>query len=478
MPPGPHELLQQAPDRPVHATPSAGKLACLRPRLPFLPWRTAHQASRVAPPPVEAWLRWPDGRESAGTVQTTPAGPIFAVDSADVVLAERHGKGAGTVGGAGTALLAAMPANRAAERIPGHVGDHVRDVFVPRLPALPAPADLRGHWLGTGHKWHGLNTDGTTVAESMALTPDALATIVRVAGGASEERLDWNQQAAVQHLLAHALRQVAPQGADPVEMTRVAHALDSDHELFLLYGVSALNPAVDRASASFSAKAFKKDLASLRPGRHSYVRVTLVHGNASHALAIAVRKERHGQVRLAAINPAGWPQVPAGDVGASSTDRVMPAVFRMMDVDAAATALAGLLARRLPPGPAPEEAPGWVRSGEPLRAWLAGLGTASPSGLQADFHGTGRPLLRADQKGDDCTVERIFAFMATALPPADYKLAKAAGLNLLVQLADRLEPPGTVARGSALEDARGYLQWRATSSLSGSAVAQRRPPGG
>jgi hypothetical protein len=150
----------------------------------------------------------------------------------------------------------------------------------------------------------------------------------------------------------------------------------------------------------------------------------------------------------------------------------------MMNVDAAATALADLLAGRLPPGPAPEDAPGWVCSGEPLHAWLAGLGTASAGGLQADFHRAGRPLLTAPQKDNDCTVERIFAFMATALPPADYKLAKAAGLNLLVQVADRLEPPGTVASGSALEDARCYLQWRATSSLSGSAVAQGRPPGG
>lgn len=467
MPPGPHELLRPAPGRQARAISSTGKLACLCPRLPFLQLQRARGASRVAPPPVEAWLRWPDGRESAGTVRTTPAGPMFAVENTDAVLAERHGKGAAT------APLAVVLTDRVAER----VGAPLRDVFAPRLPALPAPADLHGHWLGTRPRWHGLHADGRMAAEPIALTREALATIVRVAGGASSKRLDGNQQAAVQHLLAHALRQVAPQGADPTGMARVAQALGSDHELFLLYGVSGLDPPGDRASASFDAKAFEKHLAGLQPGRHSYVRVTLVHDNAAHALALAFRKEDRGRVRLAAINPAGWPQGVAGDAGDSGRDRVVPAVFRVVGVAEAATALAGLLAGRLPPGPAPEDARNWMGSGAPLHAWLTGLGTASAEGLRADFHHAGRPLRTAPQKGNDCTIERIFAFMATALPPADYKLAKAAGLNLLVQLADRLEPPGTTAPGSAVEAARCYLQWRLTSSLSGSAVARGQPPG-
>lgn len=462
-PRSPHEALRPAPGRLA----CAGSGAWLRHCLPSYKRRTILPADRGTPPPAPASLRWPDGRLSAGTVRTTPAGPLFAVDRADVVLAERGNKGPAAASSArlGTVLLAAEPGDRP-------------DVFVPRLPSLPQAPGLGERWFGTGQVWHSPTLDGTTAATPLALTRDALAAVVGVAGGTPGERLDWNQQAIVQHLLAHGLQRVAPQCADPAEAVRVAQALHSDHELFLLYGLPALEASAGQACASFDAKAFKRHLAGLRPGQHGYVRVTLVHGDTAHALAIAVRKEGRRQVRLAAINPAGWPQVSPGDAGPPGHDRVVPAVFRRMDVDAAAAALAGLLAGPLPAGPAPNGVHDWVCSGQPLHAWLAGLGAAPAGGLQADFHGTGRPLLTAPQKADDCTVERIFAFMASALPPADYKLAKAAGLNLLVQLADRLEPPDTAVPDPALEAARSYLQWRLTSSLSGSAVARAQSAAG
>jgi hypothetical protein len=462
--PAPAKEPQPAPARPpqlIGQAPGTGQPDRQRPRLPFLRWRAAQPAERAASPPAEAWLEWPDGRRSAGTVQSTPAGRMFTVGSADAVLAERGCKGAGT----------ALPADAAPAGCD-------RNVFIPRLPALPAAAGRGGRWLGSHHVWHSLLVDGTAVAEPMALTRDALAAVVRVAGGIRGERLDWNQQAVVQHLLAHALQKVAPQCAEPAEAARVAQALNDDHDLFLLYGLPEPDAPPGRACASFDAKAFRKHLAGLSPGQHGYVRVTLVHGDTSHALALAVRKEGGGQVRMAAINPAGWLQVALGETVPPGRIRIAPGIFRRADVDAAAQAMTGLLSGPPPAIPAPHDTKEWVCSGQPLHAWLAGLGAAPGGNLQADFHGTGRPLLTAPQKTHDCTVERVFAFMATGLAPADYKLAKAAGLSLLAQLADRLEPPGTAAPDSALERARCGLEWRLTSSLSGSVAAASREAAG
>jgi len=113
--------------------------------------------------------------------------------------------------------------------------------------------------------------------------------------------------------------------------------------------------------------------------------------------------------------------------------------------------------------------------GRPLLTWFKGAGPADAE-ISTDFHGTGRPLASSPQKTGDCTSESFFAFLATVLPPADYKFAKAACLNTLVQICDQLEPPGTAAANSPLQKARRRLQERITASLSGSLVAPQVGP--
>jgi len=87
-------------------------------------------------------------------------------------------------------------------------------------------------------------------------------------------------------------------------------------------------------------------------------------------------------------------------------------------------------------------------------------------------------VVSTPQKAGDCGIEALFAFMASALQPADYKLAKATCLNTLVQLADRPKPPGTAHANPALQVARRHLQERITSSLSGHMVAPQTGPAG
>jgi len=140
-------------------------------------------------------------------------------------------------------------------------------------------------------------------------------------------------------------------------------------------------------------------------------------------------------------------------------------------MEEAVAAMGKLLSDPLPPPGARSEAH-WtdVGKGRPLLEWLNGMG-APGSRISGDFHDTGGQLVSARQKSSDCGIEALFAFMASALQPADYKMAKAACLNTLVQIADRLEPPGTAPADSDLQVARRRLQERITSSLSGSMVA-------
>jgi hypothetical protein len=418
-------------------------------------------AGRIAPE-SEAALRWPDGRLSSGTVHQTRSGPVFTLaGEGDAVLAERRSK---------LAAPAFPPGQHRVRLAVESVGDAAR-WFQPRLPTLPmAPGP--GGWLDTKHACHFLTEDGRVGTEPMQLADADLAALVRVAGGNGEKPLDWQPHAAVQVLLGRSLKAVAPQCADPTAARRVARALErGDGELILLFGLPKLCGPRGRAAASFDAAAFRRLLAGLAPARHAYVRVALVNGEAGHALAIAVRKEPGRRVRLAIINPAGWPQAAACVDRPVHPRQVVPAVFKTVGIDAAAAAMSALLAGRMPNCPEAEGVQGPTSPGHALYAWLEGIddGATAP---QADFHGTGRPLLGVAQKKDDCTIERVFAFMATALPPADYKLAKAAGLNALVQLADRLEPPHAAAAGSPLQQARRHLLQRMTASLSGSALAR------
>lgn len=152
----------------------------------------------------------------------------------------------------------------------------------------------------------------------------------------------------------------------------------------------------------------------------------------------------------------------------------LPALFKTVSPNQAVAALQDLLSGCLPPRPPDVSAQAWTHPARahPLLAWWNRAGSVDTR-ISADFHGRGEPLRSSRQKSNDCTSECVFAFLVTVLPPADYKLAKAACLNTLVQIADRLEPPDTVAADAPLQVARRRLEQRITTSLSGHMVADR-----
>jgi hypothetical protein len=291
--------------------------------------------------------------------------------------------------------------------------------------------------------------------------------------GATGNGLDSDDAVtALKSLLSLTLRAVAVRCADPQAVTRAAQALEDRHcKLTLRCQLDlegAGEPRLHIYGANFDATDMRKKVTTLPPGRIWHVQLIhdTVGGGWSHSLGLAVQKQADGRVRLSVINSNGWPMQPRAR-GACT-----PGVFKTMGQDEAVAAIQDLLSGGIPPRPEGMSMRDWTFTGlgRPLLTWFKGAGPADAE-ISTDFHGTGRPLASSPQKTEDCTSESLFAFLATVLPPADYKLAKAACLNTLVQICDQLEPPGTAAANSPLQKARRRLQERITSSLSGHMVA-------
>jgi hypothetical protein len=305
----------------------------------------------------------------------------------------------------------------------------------------------------------------------------ALKEIVLVSGGV-REGLSRHEATAMEDLFGFSLMAVAAQCSSPQAAMNAARALHRPHDDLQLHGQPGPNGQAEphfNIVATFDADILRTTLASLSAGE---IQKTLVHQTSesedkkvvAHAMYLALQKQADGRVRLSVINSNGWPMQEAG-----LHDRT-PGVFKTLSPDEAVTAMQDPLSGRLPPRPANMYPIAWAHCGlgAPLFFWLKSVGPAD-AGISADFHGTGSPLVSSPQKTGDCSTEGLFAFLATVLPPADYKLAKAACLNTLVQICDQLEPPQTAPADSPLQEARRRLQERITTALSGSMVASTHP---
>jgi hypothetical protein len=442
--------------------PGGTEAAPLRPRVQ-LP-RLAERPAQPAP----GLLRWPDGRSSTGQVVQAQEGPAFEVPSRkrDAVLAERGRGKPGRLPDSAPALLPVAAA-------PGDV--HGR-IFVPRLPQVLANEDFGADGSFKVNKDCHVLGQGASASECKRLNsirPDALADIVLEAGTTGDKGLGSPHIVAMKQLFGRSLEAIAQQCTDPQAVRDAAQALQArDSALFLQPRVEPNREPAFEACASFDAREVRDRLAALSPGQTWHLRVFQAgHDASGHFLGITLRKQDDGNFRVGVVNSNGWfghARHTAGDV---------PGQFKTMSPAETVAAMQDLVAGRMPPRPLDIPEWAWLSSakGRPLLAWLEGAGQADLE--SGDFHGTGADLQSARQKAGNCTSESLFAFLATALPPADYKLAKAACLNTLVQVADRLEPPGSAAPDSPLQAARQRLQQRITSGLSGHMVAPRPGPG-
>lgn len=409
----------------------------LEPRSAGLDHQHAH-----AMPPRRAVLRWPNREVSQGTLTGTPAsGLTFHPSSIDGPLADRKSLYAGISVDDQIAIFLRSLGGSAP---PQPTGVSPRGIAV-----VPSP-----------------ETDGSDLPQVRpklldtvpGVDRDVLTHLANVAGsdGGTE---DWAWR-RLPSILRAALASIEGGCEDPVAVRRAAEALNRNSNMGLVKQMEVLAegaPGEYWFGKSYTCMPDAEDhqvLQSLEEGAHLLLHVKQDNANGAHAMAISATRLGEDRVRLSVFNSNGWKSIGAP---------YSPAVFKTLSITDAVAALqtlgggghfgpaVGLPQPCLKRWDKPEH-------GVPLLSWLSTAGPREsmplPSGQRM------RP-----QKSGDCAIEVEFAWLASVLPPADYKLAKAHVLNVLAQAAK-------TAGWSETELQR--LQDRITTSLSGYAVSPSR----
>ena len=293
--------------------------------------------------------------------------------------------------------------------------------------------------------------------------PNHLEDLAETAGG-MPGGLDTADAIALSHVMQGVLRHIEQDSTDPVAVRRAFDALERP---FIEISLDAVEQP-DGAAHGYRCEVVEPELAhgdpehdlgemlnALGPGEHLLLHSKQSRGEVAHALAISITRLDGGLVQVNLLNPNGW----GGVARREHFDR-HPAIGKVLPIDQARAALASLSGHVIEP-------PAVVRSsaalanwhqaanGAPLTAWLRAVGPDSV--LQP----TGQRM--TPQKGRDCLIEVHFAWLASVLPEADYKLAKAHVLNILTEAAEANDLD---------EDVLERLRQRATSSLSAHAMGQ------
>ena len=312
------------------------------------------------------------------------------------------------------------------------------------------------------------NDDGVAHVEPALLQalpgvyPNHVEDLAEAAGGLPGG-LDTADAIALSHVVQGVLRHIEQDSTDPVAVRRAFDALERP---FIEISLDAVEQP-DGTARGYRCEVFEprrrldeaehdlgEMLHSLGPGEHLLLRGIQSRGDNAHALAISLTRLDGGLVQVNLLNPNGW----GGVARREQFDR-FPAVGKVLTVDQAGEALTSLSGQVIePPAVVRSSAAlaNWhrVANGSPLTAWLRAVGPDSV--LQP----TGQRM--TPQKGQDCVVEVQFAWLASVLPEADYKLAKAHVLNILTEAGE-----ATHLEEEVLE----RLRQRATSSLSAHAMA-------
>lgn len=338
-------------------------------------------------PPRSAVLRWPNGKKTAG-VLTSQDGttPTFIANKVDGPLAKR------TV----------------ATTQPGPIAVEVDSTYrrADRVRVTPRLMD-----------------------QVPGLTPQMLRRVAEIAagevGGASA-----TEQVNLARLMEAAVRQIAGHGTDPVAVGRALRALEQPFVRLLLDAAVGEDryeapDAWNDARAILNLPERLKDLAQ---GEHLLTRIGLAREARGHALAISATRLSDSEVRLTLINSGGW-KLGARRPGFEAEPVL--AVAKTVSLNDACIALASLR-DGVEPTAEFQSSPhrhDWHQpvEGAPLYAWLDKV---DPNSRLMPTEHRLKP-----QKGRDCAIETEFAWLATVLPKADYKLAKAHVLNTLLQTA-------------------------------------------
>jgi len=381
----------------------------------------ASSASADAGIPPRAVLSWPNGEASLGRLELDTSSMLqFLPDDVDGPLARRRD---------------------ARGEAPGPIPVLLSPVQAEAGLASVEPALLQ-------------NAPGVDAAH--------LRTLADVAGG-RPGGADMLEGSTLSLIIEGALRYIEPNASDPAAVQRAREALEQPYtEINLVHSAQGYRCSAHGLQSQYGShphQALGDRLAQLEEGAHLVVRanqavpVTVGGQDAwkGHALVISATRLPQGDVQMNIFNPHGWGYI---DPSLSSRD---PGIGKVMPLEEARAALDSLqggivsLPRSM-----------WSKSNEwhdpavglALAIWL------STAGSDPSLEATGRQM--TPQKRDDCAIEVEFAWLANVLPEADYKLAKAHVLNML------LHAP---APAGVDEDVLQRLRERVTSSLSGHSMA-------
>lgn len=402
---------------PPSSTHSSGSSAAAE-AFPGLPRR---QASPDPTPGTR--LRWPNGQLSAGQLFKAEARDWrFALSPSDSLVTARKA------------------ADGASQLLPLKVRP---DPSAPRdarqsVPALPRLRDMH------------LDAAATLTSEDV----EAILTNVSHRKGQSTEvgaGLSRHQQQGLLDLYASALDALARQVPSSPGIAAAARALANPIDIELNIGYdNATGGLCIHGTAGRQAEEVGEAIRSLRPGEHVFFPVNYnVLGGGSHAVGLSVTR----------LEDSARPTL---RVSLTDTEYSEPGIYIDASPRKVLNALPGLLDGSLGQGGhLPQDDVMDVLLREPLRDWLAQL---DPTKEVSSAYFDGKVLEQPLQNGASCGSENPLAFLATVLPPSEYKLAKAACLDAVLQLAESTIDDGVSNRS------RERIQDRITHALAGSTL--------
>jgi hypothetical protein len=386
--------------------------------------RAALDPAASSIPPRQAILHWPNGDVTLGKVDGSVAsGLSFQASSITGPLAERCQK----------PPMAHLP----------HAG------FSPRaLKVTPKPGSAVSELLNVQTQLRRIDTPFSRAA---------LSKLARVAGGVGG--LSRDELEATSGVLMYALDQLESEFDDPIAARRAKDALRKgvdflyrfdldDHGSYLVHLKAnvdeesdvdsdtdeeglRLDNSEDDDEGDLSVRLnavtggpLSRVLHALAEGEHVHIPVGQYDATGGHALSISVSRMGGDDARVSVFNSNGW-QCHGGE-GLKNA----PAISRSMPIYRAAIRLKQLenAVYRQPPNGFISQAWQHLSEGAPLLSWLEERGQAT-SELRVSS------LRQPPQKAGDCGLESQFAWLATVLPEADYKLVKANALNVLAEVA-------------------------------------------
>ncbi|MBW8830670.1 MAG: hypothetical protein JF606_14790 [Burkholderiales bacterium] len=351
-------------------------------------------------PPRAAVLRWPNGQTSFGRLAPSPPGTLnFLATEVEGPLAHRCQK---------------------ADRIPRAQLDP--GPFQVAVASQSADGDP-------------LYVEATLLEYVPMIYPSMLKRVAAIAGGEGIG-LDTQDQATLSRVTQGVLHHLLEGNCtDPTAVRRACNALERPSIELELTRVDHSGAAShDYRCNALSGEGFGDEaegdlgemLDRLKDGEHLYLNATHAIRGDAHSMAISATRLPGDRVRVSLFNPNGWHRVARS--GSHSRIPAIAKTVSLKDARAALVSLAGGVIE-VPVHMRGGVSPIWhdPAAGEPLFVWLSALNP------KVQWHSTGQRM--TPQKGPDCSVEVVFAWLASVLPEADYKLAKAHVLNILTQAA-------------------------------------------